>query len=397
MKNIAKRISRLGTENAFVVLAEVTKLKEEGRDIINFGVGEPDFDTPTNIKDAGIKAIKENKTHYCPPAGVPDFRRTVAGYIGKTRKIDVDMDEVIVGPGTKPIIYWAISTLVDKGEEVIYPNPGYPIYESLINYVGGKAIPLPLLEEKKFSFDVDELKSLVNKNTKMIILNSPQNPTGGILSKQDLQAIADIAEEYDLWILSDEIYSRILYGKEFMSIVSFDGMKKRTILVDGFSKIYSMTGWRLGYGVMPKNIAKIMTSLATNIVTCTTTFVQIAGIEGYTGTQKATTDMVKEFEARRDLMVDGLNDIKGVSCLKPDGAFYVFPNVTQACKDLSLKNSNELQKKILHEGDVAVLPRTSFGIKNKDEKEEYIRLSYATSTENIKEGLKRIKRVIEGR
>lgn len=294
------------------------------------------------------------------------------------------MDEVIVGPGTKPIIYWAISALVDEGDEVIYPNPGYPIYESLINYVGGKAVALPLLEEKDFSFDIEDLKKLVNKNTKMIVLNSPQNPTGGVLSKGDLEAIAEIADRYDIWILSDEIYSRIIYGKEFVSIASFDGMKKRTILVDGFSKIYSMTGWRLGYGIMPPDIAEIMTSLATNIVTCTTTFVQMAGIEGYSGSQKDTVEMVRRFEERRNTIVEGLNNIKGVNCLKPQGAFYVFPNVTQVCRDMSLKNSNELQQKLLHEGNVAVLPRTSFGSRNQDEKEEYIRLSHAEPISFIK-------------
>ena len=392
---LAKRISRLSNENAFIVLAEVTKLKEQGRDIINFGVGEPDFDTPSNIKNAGIDAINKNFTHYSPPAGVPDFRRSVAKYINNTRKINIDMDNVIVGPGTKPIIFYAISSLIDEGDEVIYPNPGYPIYESLINYVGGSAVPLPLIEEKEFSFDINDLKKAITDKTRMIILNSPQNPTGGVLGSEDLEAIAEIAIKKDLWVMSDEIYSRIIYGSEFKSIISLNGMQDRTILIDGFSKIYAMTGWRLGYGIVPKELINTMISLNTNIVTCTATFTQYAGIEGYEGSQDDTDKMIDEFRYRRDLIVDGLNDIKGFHCLSPKGAFYVFPNVTKACKDLGLKDSKELQQLILHEGNVALLPRSSFGARNLDEKEEYIRLSYATSRENIIKGLKRIKAVIE--
>jgi len=392
---LTKRMSRLGNENAFVVLAEVTKLKEQGIDIINFGVGEPDFDTPLNIKNAGIKAINDNLTHYSPPAGVPDFRRSVARYISATRNIEIDMDNVIIGPSTKPIIFNAISALIESGDEVIYPNPGYPIYESLINYVGGKAVPLPLLEEKEFSFDINDLKKAITDKTRMIIINSPQNPTGGILKKDDLKAIAKIAIENDIWVMSDEIYSRIFYEGEFNSIISIEGMMDRTILVDGFSKVFAMTGWRLGYGIMPKELIISMIALNTNIITCTATFTQYAGIEGLEGPQDDTYRMVEEFRARRDIIVAGLNGIKGIKCLLPKGAFYVFPNVTQACRNLGLKDSKELQLLLLHEGNVAVLPRTSFGIKNEGEKEEYIRLSYATSRENIAEGLKRIKKVIE--
>lgn len=392
---LAKRMSRLGNENAFVVLAEVTKLKEQGIDIVNFAVGEPDFDTPLNIKNAGIKAINDNLTHYSPPAGVPDFRRSVARYASRTRNIDVDMDNVIIGPSTKPVIFYALSALIESGDEVIYPNPGYPIYESLINYVGGKAVPLPLLEQKEFSFDINDLKKAITDKTRMIIINSPQNPTGGILKKDDLEAIAKIAKDNDIWVMSDEIYSRIFYEGEFNSIISIEGMKDRTILVDGFSKVYAMTGWRLGYGVMPKELITYMIALNTNIITCTATFTQYAGIEGLEGPQDDTYRMVEEFKARRDIIVEGLNDIKGFRCLSPKGAFYVFPNVTQACRNLGLSDSKELQLLLLHEGNVAVLPRTSFGVKNTGEKEEYIRLSYATSRENIVEGLKRIKKVIE--
>ena len=392
---LARRMGRLGNENAFVVLAEVTKLKEQGRDIVNFGVGEPDFDTPLNIKNAGIKAINDNMTHYSPPAGVPDFRRSVARYISATRNIDIDMDNVIITPSTKPAIFNAISALIDSGDEVIYPNPGYPIYESLINYVGGKSVPLPLLEEKEFSFDINDLKKAITGKTRMIIINSPQNPTGGILSKEDLNAIAKIAIENDIWVMSDEIYSRIVYDGEFNSIISIAGMKDRTILVDGFSKVYAMTGWRLGYGIMPKELIVQMIALNTNIITCTATFSQYAGIEGLEGPQDDTYRMVEEFKARRDMIVAGLNDIKGFKCLLPKGAFYVFPNITQACRNLGLKDSQAMQQLLLHDGNVAVLPRTSFGVRNAEEKEEYIRLSYATSRENIEEGLARIKKVIE--
>ncbi|MBN1298082.1 MAG: pyridoxal phosphate-dependent aminotransferase [Actinobacteria bacterium] len=392
---LAKRIDRLGSENAFVVLAEVTKLKEQGRDIINFGVGEPDFDTPFNIKSAGIDAIKANLTHYGPPAGIPDFRRAVAEYINKTRKINIDMDNVIVGPGTKPIIFYAISALVEDGDEVIYPNPGYPIYESLINYIGGKPVALPLVEEREFRFDIDDLKQALTKKTKMIILNSPQNPTGSVLSREDLEEIAAVSIKNDLWVMSDEIYSGITYDDSFSSIISIKGMPERTVLIDGFSKIYSMTGWRLGYGIVPKELTPVMISLNTNIVTCAATFTQYAGIKAYKGSCEEPDRMVEEFKYRRDLIVAGLNGIKGVSCLLPKGAFYVFPNVTEACKNLRLKDSVELQQKLLHEGNVAVLPRTSFGPKTSAETQEYIRLSYAISRENITEGLKRIKSVLE--
>ena len=391
----AKRMDRLGTENAFMVLAQVTKLKEEGKDIINFGVGEPDFDTPLNIKKAGIAAIEENKTHYGPPAGIPDFRREVAKYISKTREIDVYPDEVVITSGVKPMIFYVIHALVDEGDEVVYPNPGYPIYESIINFVGGKSVPLPLLEEKKFSFDINDLKKAVTVKTKMIVINSPANPTGGILSQEDLEGIAEIAIKNNIWVLSDEIYGRIIYSGQFKSISSIPGMKERTIILDGFSKIYAMTGWRLGYGVMVKELAGQAIRLQTNVDTCSATFTQYAGIEAYRGSQDATYEMVREFKERRDLIVKGLNDIKGISCLVPDGAFYVFPNVTKVCKNLGLQDSRELQQLILHRADVAVLPRTSFGVKNVGEKEEYIRLSYATSKENIIEGLKRIKNLLE--
>ncbi|SHF58681.1 Aspartate/methionine/tyrosine aminotransferase [Caldanaerobius fijiensis DSM 17918] len=393
---MAERLSRLGTENAFEVLAEVNKLVAAGRHIISFALGEPDFDTPENIKQAGIRAILENKTHYGPSAGIPELREAVAAYISRTRGIDVSPDEVVITPGAKPIIFYTIHALVNPGEEVIYPNPGFPIYESVINFVGAKPVPLPLLEERNFSVDVDYLRSLITDKTKLIILNSPQNPTGGMLSKQDLEAIAEIAIENDIWVLSDEVYSRIVYDGEFYSIASIPGMKERTILLDGFSKTYAMTGWRLGYGVVNAQLAQQIARLETNCESCTATFIQYAGVEALNGPQDAVDRMVREFKERRDLIVEGLNNIKGIRCFKPHGSFYVFPNVTEACRNLGLKDSKALQQYLLYNGNVAVLPRTSFGVKNVGEKEEYLRLSYATSKENIIEGLKRIKETIEG-
>ncbi len=390
----AKRMDSLGTENAFVVLAEINKLKSQGKDIVSFCIGEPDFDTPQNIKNAGIDAINNNYTHYGPSAGLPGLREVVADYITKTRNIKIDPNEVVITPGGKPIIYYSIHALVDSGDEVIYPNPGFPIYESVINFVGAKPVPIPLLEEKGFSFDIDHLKKIVNDKTKMIILNSPQNPTGGVLSKEDLEAIAVLVNKYDLWVLSDEIYSRIIYEGEFSSIVSMKGLKDRTIILDGFSKTYAMTGWRIGYGVMPEKLALKISQLVTNCESCTATFTQMAAIEAYLGPQDGVGKMVSEFKERRDLIVKLLNEIEGFKCLVPRGSFYVFPNVTEACKNLGLKDSRELQRFILHKADVAVLSRTAFGVKNEGENEEYIRLSYATSRENIVKGLGQIKKLI---
>lgn len=392
----AERLNRLGTENAFVVLAEVNKLKAAGHDIVSFSIGEPDFDTPDNIKQACIKALHDNQTHYGPSAGLPALRETIAAYIGRTRGMSVAADEVVVTPGGKPIIYFLIHALVNPGDEVLYPNPGFPIYESVIRFVGGVPVPIPLLEEKEFSLDTKELKKLITPRTKLMILNSPQNPTGGILTNSDLEDIAKLAVEHDLWVLSDEIYSRILYEGEFRSIAALPGMKERTIILDGFSKTYAMTGWRLGYGVMPADLATQMARLETNCESCTNTFVQIAGIEALTGPQDSVDAMVAEFTARRKLIVDGLNSIPGITCKNPGGAFYVFPNVTEACRMMGLADSKALQHHLLYNAGVAALPRTSFGVKNIGETQEYLRFSYATSQEVIAEGIRRIKAAIKG-
>jgi len=301
----------------------------------------------------------------------------------------------VVTPGGKPIIFYTLIACVNEGDEVIYPNPGYPIYESMINFVGAKAVPLPLLEEKDFRFDVDVLKNKITPKTKLIIINSPQNPTGGILNLKDLEEIAKIARENDIWVFSDEIYCNMVYDGEFRSIISLPGIKERTILLDGFSKTYAMTGWRLGFGVMNKELAKHFARLETNSVSCTSTFVQMAGIEALDGSQEESQNMIKEFHSRRDIIVEALNDIEGISCTNPGGAFYVFPNVTKACRNLNLKDSKELQKYLLYEAGVAVLARTCFGKRNEGENQEYIRLSYATSRNNIIEGVERIKKAVE--
>ena len=391
----AKRMERLGTETAFEVLAEVNELKRKGKEIMSFCIGEPDFDTPKNIKDAGIRALKDGYTHYSPSGGILPLRESVARYISKTRAIDVGPEEVVITPGAKPIIAYGILACVDEGDEVIYPNPGFPIYESFINFVGAKPVPLPLLEEKEFSFDLQDLEARITDKTKMIIINSPQNPTGGVLTQDDLKAVARIAKEKDIWIVSDEVYSQIIYDTEFRSIASIPGMKERTILIDGFSKTYAMTGWRLGYGVMRKDLAQEVTRIQTNVNSCTNTFIQYAGVEALEGPQNASLAMVEEFKERRDIVWEGLNEIKGIRCVRPKGAFYIYPNVTEVCQHLDLADSKKLQEYLLYEADAAVLGRTCFGSRNEGEKDEYIRLSYATSKENILEGLKRIKKAVE--
>lgn len=393
---LAQRVDRLGTETAFEVLATVKQLEAEGRQIISFAIGEPDFETPQNIKDAGCRAIQDNETHYGPSAGIMPLRETISEYIARTRGIRVTPENVVVTPGAKPIIFHGILACVDAGDEVIYPNPGFPIYESMIRFVGAKPVPLPLVEEKNFSFDVDQLRSLVTEKTKMIIINSPQNPTGGVLSKSDLEAVAELAIANDLWVISDEIYSRILFDGDFFSITAIPGMQERTIIIDGFSKTYAMTGWRLGYGVMNPKLAQALARLETNSESCTASFTQWAGIEALTGPQEAADAMAQEFRRRRDLIVAGLNQIEGITCLNPGGAFYVYPNVTGACRKLGLADSRALQEYLLYEAGVAVLARTCFGQRNQGEDQEYVRFSYATSPEQIKEGLARIKKAIEG-
>jgi aspartate aminotransferase len=393
----ADRMSQLGTENAFEVLAQVKALEAEGREIVSFAIGEPDFDTPKNIKDKGKWAIEKNYTHYAPSAGIAELRQAIASHIGRMNQIEVEADQVVVTSGAKPIIFYTILSLVNPGDEVIYPNPGFPIYESVIRFVGGVPIPVALREERGFSLDPDELESKITDRTKLLILNSPQNPTGGIITEEDLRRIAEIANKYDISVLSDEIYSELIYEGSFKSISTFPGMQERTIILNGFSKTYAMTGWRIGYGVMPKPLAELETRLLTNSDSCTATFTQVAALEALTGPQNEVAGMVQELKERRDLIVDGLKQIPGIHCQIPKGAFYVYPNVTQVVRDLGLTTSKELQQKLLLEGNVAVLPHTAFGTRNEGESEEYIRLSFATSKENIIEGLNRMRKVIENR
>jgi len=390
-------MQRLGTETAFDVLAEVRRLEAEGRHIISFAIGEPDFATPEHIKEAAVAALARDQTHYSPSPGILPLREAIAQYLAQTRHIPVTPEEVVVTPGAKPIMFYALLACVDPGTEVIYPNPGFPIYESMIRFVGAKPVPAPLWEKRGFRFDPEEVRARLSDRTRMIILNSPGNPCGNVLSPADLEAIAEMALERDLWVLSDEVYSRLQYEGEFRSIASLPGLKERTLLIDGHSKTYAMTGWRLGYGVMNPTLAENVTRLIINSVSCTATFVQWAGVAALTGSQEASEAMREELRARRDLIVAGLNAIEGIRCLKPGGAFYVFPNVTEACRRLGLQDARELQDKLLYEGNVAVLARTCFGSRNEGEREEYVRLSYATSRADIEEGLRRIRRVVEGK
>ena len=392
----SERMARLGTETAFDVLAVVNQLKAQGRDIISFAIGEPDFDTPQNIKEAAKQALDDNWTHYNPSNGLPQFREAIVEDTKRMRPgFDCEIDEVAVTPGAKPIIFHSLLSIVEKGDEVVYPNPGFPIYESMINFVEAKPVPAPLLESKGFSFDRDNLKNLVNDRTAMIIINSPPNPTGGMLLPEDLEAVAELAQKHDCWVMSDEVYNRMVWEGEFRSIAQIPGMKERTIIIDGCSKTYAMTGWRIGWGVMPKELTVKIARLMTNSDSCTCAFSQVASMHGLRGPMDAVDKMVGEFRERAPIVVDLLNAIEGVSCVKPRGAFYVFPNVTGACKQLGLPSSKELATYLLHEADVAVLGRTCFGARNQGEDPEYIRLSYATAKDLIRKGLSRMKEAIE--
>jgi aspartate aminotransferase len=379
---LATRMSRLGTETAFEVLAKAKALEAQGREIIHLEIGEPDFDTPANIVDAAVEALRNGQTHYTPANGVPPLREVIAEEVSKTRDISVDPDQVVVVPGGKPIMFFVLLALCEAGDEVIYPNPGFPIYESMINFVGAKPVPTPLLMEKGFSFDLDEFRGLVTDRTRLIILNSPANPTGGVLSGEDLAQVAEVALANEIPVLADEIYSHILYDEAFASIATIPGMQDLTIILDGYSKTYAMTGWRMGYGVMPVELARQITKLMVNSNSCTAAFTQIAGIEALTGPQDEADAMVDAFRQRRDLIVAGLNEIPGFRCLLPKGAFYVFPNI-----EGTGRNSQELADYLLNEAGVALLSGTCFGVYG----EGFLRLSYANSETNINKALERIK------
>lgn len=378
---LAGRMSRLSGEGAFEVLERARALERQGKNVIHLEIGEPDFDTSQNIVDAGINALHNGWTHYGPTAGYPELRQTIADYVSRTRGVSVSSDEVVTVPGGKPIIFFTLLALVDVEDEVVYPDPGFPIYESMIRYVNAKPVPIRLREERDFGLDVDELSSLINDRTRLIILNSPHNPTGGVLTKQNVHDIAQAIGDRNIMVLSDEIYSRLVFEGENHSIMAEPGLKDRTILLDGFSKTYAMTGWRLGYGVMRADLVKEISMLATNAISCTASFTQMAGVEALRGDQSSVEKMKSEFKKRRDAFVGGLNKIRGFSCRLPGGAFYAFPNI----KGTGWK-SKPLADALLNQAGVACLSGTAFG----ENGEGYLRFSMANSFENLMTALERI-------
>jgi aspartate/methionine/tyrosine aminotransferase len=383
---LAARMSRLGTETAFEVLARARVLEAQGRNIVHLEIGEPDFDTPAHVVEAGVTALKTGFTHYGPSPGLPQLREAIAAHVTRTRGVACKPANVVVTPGGKPVMFFAMLALIEPGMEAMYPNPGFPIYESMIHFCGGTAVPVPLRESKQFSVDVDEIASLLTKKTRLLILNSPQNPTGGVMPKADVARLVELLRKWpDVVVLSDEIYSDILYEGEHASVLQHEGMAERTILLDGFSKTYAMTGWRLGYGVMPEALAAHVARLQTNSTSCTASFTQMAGVAALTGDHGPVRAMIEAFRGRRDAIVDGLNSIRGFRCLRPKGAFYVFPNI----EGTGMK-AKDLQTRLLEEAGVACLAGTAFGSHG----EGFLRFSYANSLENIHEALSRIGRFV---
>ncbi len=378
---LSRRMARLGTETAFEVLSKAKALERKGRDIIHLEIGEPDFSTPPHIVEAAVDALRGGWTHYSPSAGLPELREAIANYVSRTRGVPVEPDEVVVVPGGKPIMFYVMLALVDEGDEVIYPNPGFPIYESMIRYAGGTPVPIPLREERDFAMDVDEMARLITPSTKLIILNSPQNPTGGVLARDDIERAAAAIGDRNILVLADEIYSRLQFAGQPFSIMTVPGMQERTILLDGFSKTYAMTGWRIGYGVMRADLAAQITRLMTNSNSCTASFTQRAALAALHGDQSAVDTMRLEFERRSRAFVTGLNRIRGFSARMPKGAFYVFANITGTGWA-----SKPLADALLEDAGVAALSGTAFGSYG----EGYVRFSVANSMENLMEALKRI-------
>ena len=383
---LAEKISRIRTESAYEVLARARELEKRGKKVIHLEIGEPDFQTPAHIVEAGKRALDEGWTKYGPVPGFPEFRAAVAAYVSRTRGIEVGEDNVCVVPGGKPVMFFTMLALLEAGDEVIYPNPSFPIYESMIAFLNAKPVPIPLVEGRGFSFDLNIFKDRLSDKTKMVILNSPANPTGGIIPKDDLRQIAEMLRDRDVIVLSDEIYSRIWYELEPSSISSFEGMAEKTVILDGFSKTYSMTGWRLGYGVMPLWLADAVNKLTVNSNSCTASFTQRAGLAALHGPQDCVTTMVAEFRQRRDAMVKGLNEIPGFRCSLPPGAFYAFPNITG-----TRRSSKDLADYILNEAGVASLSGAAFG----EYGEGYLRFSYANSLPNILEAIARIRKSLD--
>ena len=385
---LASRMDRLGTETAFLVLAKAKQLEAQGKDIVHLEIGEPDFDTPSNIIEAATKALHNGYTHYGPSPGLPDLRKRIAEDVAVTRDIPVTSDNVVVTPGGKPIMFFAILALVDHGDEVLYPNPGFPIYESMIRFAGGVPVPMQLHESKDFNVNVEAVAKQVTPKTKMMIINSPNNPCGSIIPKADLKALADIARKHDLIVLADEIYKRFLFEGEHHSITQFPGMVERTIILDGFSKTYAMTGWRIGYGVMPQPLVEPISRLVTNSVSCTASAIQMGALEALNGPQEDAYAMVAEFKRRRDLIVNGLNRVPGIRCANPKGAFYVFPNV-----EGTGMASRQFADGLLQEGGVACLAGEAFGEYGRG----YVRFSFANSAENLKKALGRIEGFVKSK
>lgn len=387
---IAKRSGRLLGEAAFDVLARVKEEEGKGRDIVSFAIGEPDFDTPQRVKDAAIRALQEGATHYTPSPGTAAFRQAVAKKVSAQAGVAITPQQVLAFPGVKPVLFCSLMSIIDEGDEVVMPTPGFPAYGSLIRYAGGTPVPLPLREDRGFGFDARELRRLVGPKTSAIIINSPHNPTGGVLTDEQLQTVADLAEEHDLWVVSDEVYRAFVYDGGHTSFLSLPGMRERTILVDGFSKTYAMTGWRLGYGVMPDELVPRVSLLVTNSVSCTSAFTQAAGVAALDECDDDVAAMVEEYRVRRDLIVEGLNGLPGVRCPEPPGAFYAFANVTELCARLGLDGAEALQDYLLEHAGVAVLARSCFGDRFPGERDEYLRFCYATDRARIGEGIDRL-------
>ena len=383
---LSQRMDRLGTETAFEVLAKARLLEAEGMDVVHLEIGEPDFNSPVNVVEAGKSALDNGFTHYNPSPGYPELRDAIAKRISRTRGISVSGDNVVVTPGGKPIMFFLIMALVDHGDEVLYPNPGFPIYESMINFMGGVPVPMQLYESKGFSIDVSEIEQKISDRTKLIILNSPNNPCGSVISRDDLERVAEIATAHDIPVLSDEIYSEFLYEGEHHSISVFPGMRERTIILDGFSKSHAMTGWRIGYGVMPMELVEPVSRLVTNSVSCTASFTQMAALEALSGPRDEMDEMVAEFKKRRSVIVEGLNSIRGIRCALPRGAFYAFPNVEETGM-----SSRQFADDLLTEAGVACLPGESFG----EFGDGFVRFSFANSTENIEKALERIESFVK--
>ena len=396
MKSFSKRMPRLGTENAFSVIGKAKKfeaevLKPQGKNLIYLQIGEPGFNTPKNINDAAIKALQNNETHYTPTPGIPALREAVAKKVSGATGVNYESSDVVITSGAKPVMFYMINALIDEGDEVIIPNPAYPIYGSVTEYLGGVVVPIQLKEENNFNFNIEELEKKITPKTKLIIVNSPQNPTGGVYSKELIQQIADVAIKNDLWVLSDEIYDEMVHDGEHFSIASIPGMAERTIVLNGCSKTYAMTGYRIGWGVTKnKEMAGALEKLACNDTSCVNTSAQYAALEAITGPQEEVQKMLAEYKKRRDLLVSLVNDVKGMKCHSPAGAFYLMVNVKEILNKLNI-TSSELCDKIMTEANVLILPGTVFGFFGED----FVRFSYVSTEENIVEGMKRIKTFIE--